>query len=346
MYTICLTANNTVGCTFLDWSLHFLNGQTKYYRIKEKEWIPLIDNPLSFDLVENAHGHNKNCVAGLTNTKILTSLVSSSQLCTFNAYPEQLDIICDQLGIGVDQLDNAANLKSVQDHRLLDYNNLIQHCLDQHMPVVYIYADPKVVGYFWQHRNIQRLAFADQEARSIDDLEQETENIFFKNSLDAWQQLELDNIWDTRERMALNIRPYDTADFWSVGSASPMHWINCQELWHDTESVVINLLGQFGLLVDQSRLQQWLPIVANWQKIHHKNLKFYNNLSHIVDCIVMGWHYKLDTLTLQQEAIIQHCLIYQHNLNLKTWNLLQFPDNTLKLHQLLEENIHNVDKIY
>lgn len=71
-------------------------------------------------------------------------------------------------------------------------------------------------------------------------------------------------------------------------------------------------------------------------------LKFYRSLSHIVECIVQGGYYELPALSLEQEAIIQHCLIYQHNLNIKTWQLEKFPSNTIRLHQLLEPNSHSL----
>ena len=39
-------------------------------------------------------------------------------------------------------------------------------------------------------------------------------------------------------------------------------------------------------------------------------------------------------------------LIYKYGLNLKTWQLEKFPNNTKQLHELLEENIHPIEKIY
>lgn len=347
---ICLAANNTVGCTFLDWSLHFLTGQTEYYHINNGSWIPLVNDPLSYGQVENAHGHRKNSVSGSRATQQLISDLqqdyNSQAVYTFSVYPEQIDIICQQTNTAIDQLHCESTLDFVRQQRYQDFTQLIQHCQDSGLSVVYVYADPKVVGYFWNHRNVQRMVFSPNEAHSTEDLENENENVFFRHSKDQWQSLELTNVWDVRERMALNIRPFDTKDFWNISSPDPVTWINCQELWHNTEEVVLNLVKQLGLTADSTRLQEWLSVMRRWQKIHHKNLKFYNNLDHIVECTVKGWHFPLEQLNLQQEAIIQHCLIYQHNLNLKTWNLKQFPDNTLKLHQLLEENIHNIEKIY
>ena len=50
--------------------------------------------------------------------------------------------------------------------------------------------------------------------------------------------------------------------------------------------------------------------------------------SDVFDAIVHNWYYEIDNLTFEQEVIIQHCLIYQHGLNLKTRQLEKFPSNT------------------
>ena len=32
---VCSTSVRSIGCTFLDWSIHFLTGQTEFFNIKE-----------------------------------------------------------------------------------------------------------------------------------------------------------------------------------------------------------------------------------------------------------------------------------------------------------------------
>jgi len=62
----------------------------------------------------------------------------------------------------------------------------------------------------------------------------------------------------------------------------------------------------------------------------------------IVNAIVHNHYYLIPPMTLVYEAAVQHCLIYQHGLNLKTWNLQQFPSNAQDLHKLLEPNFHSI----
>jgi hypothetical protein len=344
---ICITSNNTTGGTFLDWSLHYLTGQDNYYRINEAEWIPLVNNPLSYNQITNAHGHKKNHPSGYENTKIMINRIPDSQnLYSFYAYPEHMDVVCQTISVDINKINDPLVLDLVRSHRISDYKQLIQYCFSQDISVVYIHPDPKIIGYFWDRRSVNRMAFSDRLASSITEYHSETQNIFFQDSLDKWEKLNLTAVWDVRERMALDMRPYDTAECWTFGFDQPFIWINCQELWHNTEYVLLELINQLKLTVDKNRFTQWLPIAQQWQKLHHKNLKFFNNLDYVIACIVNGWHYPIESLTLQQEAIIQHNLIYRHNLNLKTWGLEKFPDNTAKLHVLLEQNIHTVDSIY
>jgi hypothetical protein len=347
---ICSTSNSTVGCTFLDWSLHFLNGQDNYYRINENQWIPLVHNPLQSSGI-NAHKHKKNHPAGSSGTQELISNLkkhyNTQNLYSFFPFPKQIHTVCQECNIKTSDLIDSEKFNLVIQHQIDDYKNLINYCNKQGIPVVYVHADPKAVGYFWNRRNIGYTEFTGKKANSAQDFADEFQQVFFQDSINQWQDLNLTNIWDVRERRALDMRPYDTSKFWTVGFSEPsMQWINCMDLWHNTVDVVADIMKSLELSIVNKRLSAWLPIVLDWQRMQRNNLKFYNNLDYLVECIVKGWYYPLNDLTLDQEAIIQHCLIYRHNLNLMTWNLEKFPNNTIELHNLLEKNIHAVDNIY
>ena len=98
--------------------------------------------------------------------------------------------------------------------------------------------------------------------------------------------------------------------------------------------------------MDPQRFNQWLPIYQQWASRQLKILDFCHEVSHIIDSIVNNWDYQLGDLSFEQEVVIQHYLIYKHNLNLKTWQLEKFPSNTKDLHKLLETNTHSVPVIY
>jgi hypothetical protein len=85
----------------------------------------------------------------------------------------------------------------------------------------------------------------------------------------------------------------------------------------------------------------WIKIYADWKKFHYQRLMFCWYFDQIVNYIINGYYMDLSrfNLDIMQEACIQHHLIYQHDLNLKTFNLKKFY-NTQQLHQLLEKNPH------
>jgi hypothetical protein len=71
-------------------------------------------------------------------------------------------------------------------------------------------------------------------------------------------------------------------------------------------------------------------------------------LDEIINLIIEGRPMDLKRFDLDvlQESVIQHFLLYKHNLNLKTFGLEKF-ENTLQLHNLLEPNVyHQLEKIY
>ena len=109
------------------------------------------------------------------------------------------------------------------------------------------------------------------------------------------------------------------------------------------------MLDRYGIMVKMKFLNiaidvkvwdHWVDVYHNWQEMQLNILEFNINFDHIMNAIVNNWYYEIGDLTFEQEIIIQHCLIYQHGLNLKTWQLEKFPANAQDLHKLLEPNIH------
>jgi hypothetical protein len=80
-----------------------------------------------------------------------------------------------------------------------------------------------------------------------------------------------------------------------------------------------------------------------------KQSKLSWNIDYICHAIVNNFSFDLSDydLTLWDEAIIQHLLIYKYGLTLKAWGLEKLPTNTKDIHKLLEKNVyHKVDDIY
>jgi hypothetical protein len=343
----CVTSYNSVGCTFIDWSVYFLTGQTQHYNVKSSSWLPVSQNPIT-ELT--AHGHDKNHPGGLSNTRqFITQLAQlrSDTLHSIYPCPMLVGVAAEYLNLPVESMGNAEVLAQIHQFIKNDYREILKLCEHHQIKTVYVASDPSTILYFNQPRFIPPLlsdyrTAANSQQHAKDDFQK----IFFNHSLAYWKEQGLDNQWDVRERLALDSRPFDTEQIdFSPNSTAPYLWVNNVDLWTRTAQVIEKIMNYLQLSIHNKRLEQWLPICHSWQKIQLNILEFCYNQQHIVESIINNWHYEID-LTFEQEVVIQHCLIYQHGLNLKTWQLEKFPNNTKDLHKLLELNIHPVANIY
>jgi len=305
---VVITSLKGAGCTFLDWSLLYLSGQDQHFSLEHDDWVPICDDPLD-TTNGNAHQHQKNHPLGRQQTADAVARLSQHQQGIRTVYPAVLSDYTDL------------------DTWLQEYQALLGDCLDQELPLIFVECDARAIGYFWNLRGY---------SRSRDSFDQ----LFFPDSRQAWQDLGLTDVWDQRERMALDMRPFNLSMFPKIAFDRAYHHVNCQDLWHATGDVMHECFDFLQLAMDQHRWTHWQQVAGRWQHIQQLNLRFYHNLPHMVEAIVHGWYLKLPEMPLWQESVIQHCLIYQHGLNLRTWQLSRFPDNAQKLHALLESNTH------
>lgn len=331
---VCSTSTQSAGCTFLDWSIHFLTGQTEFFNVM-RGWIPLSSNPIT---KINAHGHEKNHPAGLVETHIaVQKLHKSTRLTSVYPLPAQLDRVAQKLGIDI----NTAlpdQWQTIFDYQTADYNQMLQMCNENNVKVIFVSIPDHLSVYANTVRSLDRMPFSNQPAQSTQDLRDSLDRVFFKDSVAKWDQIRLSEIWDLRERYALNKnliswkQPVVELNF-------NHYWVDTQNLWYNGEREIQKIIQWLKLDIDVSRLESWQAVYSEWQQLQLDTLQFQYNYKHIVESIVNNWSYSID-LSFEQEVVIQHCLIFEYGLNLKTWQLEKFPNNTQELHKLLETNIH------
>jgi hypothetical protein len=318
-----------------------LSGQTHYFNTDSDQWIALSNNPIS---TANAHGHNKNHPPGLDATKTCFAQFDKQHGQLFSVYPvlHPFDIPAGETHVHLTHTLVSDSWGTVRQKRQEDYLEIINYCNAHNAKVVYIALDPSVVLYFSSARRAPRPGNTNDN-HPID-------SVFFKNSVDKWEDLNLTNRWDIRERRALDLRPYE-----HVWHNFPLKntifkqshaWVDSRELWHNGPRTLTQLMDYLELKIDRDRWQAWGLIYQSWQAIQLEILDFVYRCDHIVNAIINNWYYDIGDLTLDQEAIIQHCLIYKHGVNLKTWQLTKFPRNAQDVHALLEPNIHIIESLY
>jgi hypothetical protein len=360
---ICVTSQEAVGCTFIDWSIHFLSGQTTFFNADDNQWIELTSDPLT---QHNAHNHKKNHPRGRIETGKVLDKFDKHATGVFTVYPQLLDIrlqlfyiharktatpisnqIPETLNFTLDKNNhNLDENKKILEYQEQDYVELFNMCAQRNTKIIYVDSNPEIDLYYTTRRFRGNLLFGNNKsgAQSTElTTTTEFEEYFFGQSIAAYS--ELTDIWDVRERRALNLRPLQRKHA-ALDFGLPHLWIDARSFWTLGESYMRKILTYVDLPVDPDRLNQWLPIYTKWQNIQLTHLDFCYTLPHMIDSIVNNWDYNLGNLTFEQEIVIQHFLIYKHNLNLKTWQLSKFPDNAKDLHALLEPNIHQVESIY
>jgi len=341
MKIACVTSARSLGGTFVDWSLHFLSNRSDYYTVAEQSLIPLVNTPLTST---NAHNHRKNHPSGSAKTTQYIQHFQNQHLvnfCSMYPIPMYVDVAMKHLNITQNQLADVAIWKKVSQYIADDYQKLLDRCCEEKISTIYIDPDPNLNLYFLSVRCLDRTMLSDRPAVDQSELIEEVQTTFFQPSIAQWQRLNLTNTWDVRERMALDTRPFDQFETrFQLNFSHPHLWINSAELWnHGTDTIKV-IMEYLELPVHPDRWNQWLPIHAQWHTMQQQHLKFAYQFEHIIDAIVNDYYYKLEKLSFAQEVAIQHALIYRHNLNLKTWQLHQFPSNTKDLHKLLEPNCH------
>ena len=126
----CVSSARSVGCTFLDWSIHFLSKQHYFYHVISKAWIPLSQNPLS---KINAHGHKKNHPSGADlNLKFINSFNDTSKGDLFSVYPFKMhvDNMCNKLGYQLSDMQTPNILKKINQEIDLDYQKIFNDTID------------------------------------------------------------------------------------------------------------------------------------------------------------------------------------------------------------------------
>ena len=330
---ICIASQYSVGCTFLDWSIHFLSGQINFFNTKHGI-IPLSDNPLS---KINAHGHLKNHPSGLEETQQVIEILQKHHGLT-SYYPSycRANQVADLLNIDWKRM-SSNQWKTIQNYQIDNYNQILHNSYNNCEKIIFISLNKNLSVYATTQRAFERMLFEDRTANSVEEIRNSYDDIFFKDTK-KWKDLNLTNTWDVRERRALasNLLKYNIEQ---VDLKFEHYWLDSQNLWYNGDREVQKIMSWLGLSIDPLRYNSWILIYRDWQKLQIDLLQFEYNYKHIVESIVNNWSYPID-LTFDQEIVIQHCLIYHHGLNLKTWQLEKFPNNTQELHKLLEPNIH------
>ena len=323
MSIVAILTDPGKGGTFLTWSLHYLAGHTHYFNTRTNNWNELTNTPLTN---VNAHNFQANQVHEYKNLNYVLTKLSKCKTTDFHTV-------------------YMHNLKeSVYSNEFLDTKKAVNDILSTTDKIVVLTNQSKNSFYEKSfHTRSTSCSLEDPTIKKISSKDQLDDfvNYFFNDSINKWKELNLINVWDQREFLALNLR-YDTVSIAPSIDLSVKHYsVDCMELFNLGDKLMQDLCDYLGIKISNERIVYWNTVYLSWRKIHYNRLNFLWCFDKIINYILNNYYMDLTRLKLDivQEALIQHELIYKHHLNLKTWQLEKFTD-TQQLHGLLEPNIH------
>ena len=220
-----------------------------------------------------------------------------------------------------------------------DYRQGIKVCQDRGLiPVYFDYANPDQLSIYYNNR--QPSGFYGEHLETQQEVVDNYNQVFFPDSGNKFG----DEIWDQREHCAICFRHMDpllcpkATDL--LDHYRPHLYYTTDDVWNGLDRCLEEICHVWNLEIDHDRWHEWQKIYQQWRLVHDPY--FARHLTRIVDAVVNNKYLSLRRFRMNffMETILLHELIYKHNLNLKSWQLEKFPDNTQDLHKLLEPNLH------
>jgi hypothetical protein len=326
---------HNIGGHFIDWSLYYLTGQTKI-------WVNgnVVDLPLTTPNSANFHHYELNMIDGFKDCQQVILDINQSSVPVVNVYLTALRLhkaLDQQFGVSIEDA-TSEQIDLAEEYINADCQQMIAWLQSNgHTVAFFDYKDQDYLNIFYNDRAI--LDYYSKPLNSNEELWNMYTDTFFEQSRDNFDQ----TVWDQREHLALIVRIKKGVDFMPmVDWHLPHLYYNNDDVWNDLLNVVQEMSTFFQLSFCNDRVEEWQVVYNVWRTRHDPY--FARHFDRIMKAIINGEYLSLTRFNLNfyKEVLIQRELIVKYNLNLKTWQLDKFPDNTLELHKLLESNIHTL----
>jgi hypothetical protein len=333
---ILVLTDPAVGGTFLTWSLHYLAGHKKYFYSKTNSWIDVPEDPTTNN---NAHAFLVNHPDKIDQVPNMLATLKDMQTSDFHTmYIHNLN-----------EDTRSSNARMNPGTRHQPTAELISAIATEFKKIIVLYSGHSLYHCSTRFRNLSS-KWSDYNKKNLSNEEQLQDFVehFFTDSHKIWQEQNLNHVWDQREFLALNIRPFSVPNISvNIDLTIPHYSFDTFELYTIFDQTVDQLFDFLEIQINNDKKTHWMKVYNKWKKIHANRLSFAMYFDTIVNYIINGNNMDLVRFDfdLMQEAAIQHYLIYKHNLNLKTWELEKFT-NTKQLHTLLEPNTHKLENTY
>ena len=265
MTIISATSEDSVGNTFLTWSIYYLSGATVNPWITP-DWqlvnLELTNNPMNSI---NAHAHKKIHKAGSHNFERALDLIESGPDNLYCLYPVGYYFyeIAEKLYPGI-----PTTTKDLTKDRI---DHIMQHILDDTARIATICTERNIKwihvinNKFYDSYKLRQLGNFVRTVKEATTWEENYIKIF------DWQypgKLKDDQtVWERREVIALNF-VYESAvksPDWDF--SQPNYTVEATALWYDLEYYIKHIMNYCGVDIDYTRWDHWCSVYKQWHQM-------------------------------------------------------------------------------
>lgn len=325
---LCLPYHNT-GAHFIDWSIHYVCNQIGTYTRARSE----------VNWHQHKCHHVRSYQALVATIKSLYEHPTSQNFETiyFSKAPT-VDILRLNHDVTI-EMATSDQIAQAEHEVAQDYQQGVSYCQDHDLiPVFFDYCHSDFGSIFYNDRYpLDWYGVADTKINIID----KWNHTFFSESVSKFDG----EIWDKRELAALTYQApkalsLDISDL--IDQTRPHLYYTTDDVWNGFDRCLEEICYSWKLKINADSWQTWKEIYNDWRTVHDPY--FARHLPRIVDAVVNNKYLSLRRFRMNffMEIMLQHELIVKHGLNIKTWQLEHFPDNTQDLYALLEPNFHHL----
>lgn len=304
------------GGTFLDWSLHYLAGDTKNIVVNcDPTDRGKILNTHPQDILENpiknstAHHHQKTH----PNDKSIDAVIDTFKLIDSNLHTFYY---VTSMGQGQTQTNHNDIINSYSDVKFITYV-----FKKEHIDLIFCLQYDKTVG----RKNLLKHEIKVNDTRLFDEL----------------------SVGEQRELISLYYPKCIKSQILSeeINPSTNNYCFNFEQIWQSLPNTMPEIFNFLDLSIDPARINHWKQIYKLW--LEQNNIDFFNDIPYIVECILTGVSLDLSkySMTFSKEVVLLSKLLYDHNLTLKFENFKEPLTNTVQWHDILETNVyHNLNE--
>ena len=311
-----------LGTTFVIWSIHHLNGQTKFFSLENNQISVIPSDPLLRGTAHHMEPNEIKSIADIEET--MTQMIAHDGLNHFRFVPKEPSL--DLYFLQSNKFQKKMNERSIK----------VINVGCKKLQALIGFLRYNKADLTWQNDIDKVKKHCIQYWPNFMDKPE-----IFPDRLQTWH--------DIRENIAFNIRPYDHWAQWERKVEQEKNVYDCdfKSFLFDPAKEMSRILDFLGIK-HSNRFTEWLKVHDKWLENIAHYINFIDDIDEIIYNIVNKQDMEISKykMTVLKEGVLLHFLMFKHDLNLKT-RVETLPGNTKDISYLLGKNDRTgIQKLY